>query len=81
MSKKIELKVDPLDLLSETLVKETFKLVDAQANDAKERKRLYVLFLAKFVGIMVYRSLVQPAPQNVVKKRILQNTRLRILQT
>lgn len=57
--------MDTNDRFAATLVTETYKLIDAQGPTSS---KIAVLFVARFVGMLVYRSLVAPAPDSCQTK-------------
>ncbi len=56
------LKTDKSDQIASELVAETFKLIDGQGGTLSNK--VAVNFLARFAGMLVYRSLKQEAPEH-----------------
>jgi flagellar motor component MotA len=61
-----QLQTQTPDQLAATLVTETYKLIDAQGNALSGK--IAVMFLARFTGMLIYRSLAAPAPDSCKTK-------------
>lgn len=63
------------DQISQTLVNETFKLIDGQSKDPIKAHKMALMFLARFAGVLLYRSLTEAAPEGCnTKEKILKFT-------
>jgi len=57
------------------LVKETYKIIDGHAKDTGAGRSMAIMFLARFAGTVLYRSLTEEPPATVVgKENIAQYT-------
>lgn len=61
---------DTSDQLAATLVTETYKLIDAQGAISS---KIAIMFLARFVGTLLYRSLAAPSPDSCKTKEAKSN--------
>ncbi len=57
------IKSESIEQIAMSLVSETYKLIDGQTAGTAQARRLSVLFLARFAGTMVYRSLTEAKPE------------------
>jgi len=58
-------KSNNVDQIATDLVSETFKLIEGQSKSSLVAERLSVVFLAKFIGVLMYKNLTTETPYDV----------------
>lgn len=68
----ISTKLDPADQMAQALVSETYKLIEAQARSSQHCQKLSVMFLARFAGLVLYKTLTEePSSKSDTKEKQL----------